>query len=242
MSRNAPGRHRAPRRSVLKPFTRGVATLAVTGGMVAAGSAVAQAAPAAAPTAVTASTAWRTVSYGARGPAVQQVQRVVRVTADGVFGPQTLGAVKRWQAGHHLVADGVVGPLTAAAMRLTTPTASRSYTRPPVAGTSIIAIAQQYTGIWYRYGGATPAGFDCSGYTQFVYAKAGIRIPRTASAQQSAVTRVSSPRPGDLVFYGIPAYHVGIYAGNGYLYDSGHTGLKTQKRKIWGGTLTYGHK
>ncbi len=64
----------------------------------------------------------------------------------------------------------------------------------------VVNIARSLLGIAYVYGGETPAGFDCSGFTQYVYRKAGVTIPRTASAQQRAATRVSSPKPGDLVF------------------------------------------
>ncbi|MCA1780720.1 MAG: NlpC/P60 family protein [Intrasporangiaceae bacterium] len=94
----------------------------------------------------------------------------------------------------------------------------------------------------YRYGGTSPStGFDCSGYTQFVFAKVGISLPRTTEAQRRATTPVSVPRAGDLVFFGSPAYHVGIYAGNGEMYDSGRSGLPTQKRKVFSsGSKSYG--
>ncbi|GGK58730.1 C40 family peptidase [Ornithinimicrobium pekingense] len=104
----------------------------------------------------------------------------------------------------------------------------------------ILSIAAAYTGIYYVYGGATPAGFDCSGYTQYVFAQAGISLPRTAAAQQAALTPVSNPQPGDLVFFGYPAYHVGIYAGNGMMYDSGKPGIPSQLRPIFSGVSGYG--
>lgn len=110
----------------------------------------------------------------------------------------------------------------------------------PAPSGGILGIAAAYTGIMYVYGGSTPAGFDCSGYTQFVFAQAGISIPRTAAAQQAAATPVSNPQPGDLVFYGWPAYHVGIYAGNGMMYDSGRPGIPSQYRAIFSGVSGYG--
>lgn len=89
----------------------------------------------------------------------------------------------------------------------------------PVAATSgigqqIVDIARQYIGTPYVYGGATPAGFDCSGFTQYVYAQVGISLPRSSSAQGSVGYRVSAAeaRPGDLVW---GPGHVGIYTGNG---------------------------
>lgn len=61
---------------------------------------------------------WQTVRYGARGAVVKQIQRIVGTTADGIFGPKTYAAVKRWQGRHALVVDGIVGPRTAGKMRL----------------------------------------------------------------------------------------------------------------------------
>ena len=88
--------------------------------------------------------------------------------------------------------------------------------------------------------GSSPAGFDCSGFTMYVFGKAGISLPRTAAAQQAAVTPVSDPQPGDLVFFGSPAWHVGIYAGNGMMWDSPRTGSVVSKRPVFGGVSGYG--
>jgi cell wall-associated NlpC family hydrolase len=104
----------------------------------------------------------------------------------------------------------------------------------------VLGIAASLTGIFYVYGGTTPAGFDCSGYTQWVFGKAGMSLPRTAEAQRQAATPVSDPQPGDLVFFGAPAFHVGIYAGGGMMYDSPRTGKATAKRSIWSSSVTYG--
>ena len=109
-----------------------------------------------------------------------------------------------------------------------------------VKGTAALSIASGLTGIWYRWGGSSPSGFDCSGYTSYVYRKMGIRLPRTAAAQQAYARRVSQPRPGDLVFFGSPAHHVGIYAGGGMMYDSPRSGRKTQLRKIYTSRVSYG--
>jgi len=103
-----------------------------------------------------------------------------------------------------------------------------------------LAIAASLSGIPYVYGGSTPAGFDCSGFTMYIFAKVGISLPRTAAGQQAAATPVSNPQPGDLVFFGYPAYHVGIYAGNGMMYDSPRTGLSSGLRAIWSSSATYG--
>ncbi|TPG14141.1 hypothetical protein EAH86_17130 [Pedococcus bigeumensis] len=93
----------------------------------------------------------------------------------------------------------------------------------------------------YSYGGTSPStGFDCSGFTAYVFRQVGISLPRTAEAQRQATTRVSSPQPGDLVFFGSPAYHVGIYAGNGMMWDSPRSGKAVALRSIWSSSVTYG--
>ena len=92
-----------------------------------------------------------------------------------------------------------------------TPAASAS-------GSSIVSIAQQYLGVPYVYGGSSASGFDCSGFTMYVFAQVGIKLPHGATSQLSYGTEVSRSdlQPGDLVFfqdYGYTASHVGIYIG-----------------------------
>lgn len=110
----------------------------------------------------------------------------------------------------------------------------------PAASSNVIEIAKQYIGTPYVYGGSTPAGFDCSGFTQYVFAKAGKSIPRVTTAQQAAATPVSSPQPGDLVFFGSPSWHVGIYVGDGMMIDSPRTGSSVSIRPIFDGVSGYG--
>ena len=100
--------------------------------------------------------------------------------------------------------------------------------------------AASLTGIAYRWGGTTPAGFDCSGYTSYVMRQVGVQIPRTAAQQQAFATPVSDPQPGDLVFFGKPAYHVGIYAGNGMMYHSPRTGKSTELARVYSSAAGYG--
>ncbi|PZU50042.1 MAG: hypothetical protein DI571_01845 [Arsenicicoccus sp.] len=105
----------------------------------------------------------------------------------------------------------------------------------------ILETAAKYIGTPYKWGGNTPEeGFDCSGYTKYVFAELGLTLPRTAAMQQAATTPVSNPQPGDLVFHGSPAYHVGIYAGDGMMYDTGRPGVPTQYRVIFSGVSGYG--
>ncbi|WP_225743305.1 NlpC/P60 family protein [Marinilactibacillus sp. Marseille-P9653] len=86
-------------------------------------------------------------------------------------------------------------------------------------GGSITGIAHGLKGVRYSFGGGTPAGFDCSGFVQYVFRQAGRSITRTAAGQYSATTRISQSQaqPGDLIFFnqGGSIDHVGIYLGGG---------------------------
>ncbi|MGG1676338.1 NlpC/P60 family protein [Neobacillus sp. NRS-1170] len=92
---------------------------------------------------------------------------------------------------------------------------------------AVIAYAKQFLGVPYVWGGTTPSGFDCSGFTSYVFRNAaGINLPRVSRDQQNVGTRISPSQvqPGDLVFRGNPAYHVGIYIGNGQYIHAPQTG------------------
>ena len=106
-----------------------------------------------------------------------------------------------------------------------------------------VNIAKKYIGVRYKLGGTNPkAGFDCSGFTQYVYKLAGKNIPRTSAAQRSAGKTVSraKARPGDLVWFS-DFRHVAIYAGNGYIIDAPKPGKKVSKRKLWTNHVRYIH-
>jgi peptidoglycan DL-endopeptidase CwlO len=95
------------------------------------------------------------------------------------------------------------------------------------ANSGAAGIAAQYLGIPYKYGGASPStGFDCSGLTMYVYAQLGISLPHNAAAQYSSGAPVSREnlQPGDLVFFGSPIHHVGIYTGGGQMIHAPQTG------------------
>jgi len=89
-----------------------------------------------------------------------------------------------------------------------------------------VAIAMQYLGIPYKWGGASPeTGFDCSGFTMYVYAKLGVSLPHHAATQFGMGTPVSKAdlQPGDLVFFrGLG--HMGMYIGGGQFIHSPRTG------------------
>ncbi len=85
-------------------------------------------------------------------------------------------------------------------------------------GSSVVATANQYIGSRYIYGGTDPSGFDCSGFTSYVYKRYGVSLSRTAAGQYSNGVAVSKGelQPGDLVMFGKSGInHVGIYIGGG---------------------------
>jgi len=98
------------------------------------------------------------------------------------------------------------------------------YRPAPIAdkANEVIETAKKYLGTRYVYGGATPSGFDCSGFVSYVYRQYGIELPRSASDMYTAGTKVSNPEPGDLVFFkeGSKVSHVGIYIGDGRYIDA----------------------
>lgn len=99
-------------------------------------------------------------------------------------------------------------------------------------GSAVVAEANKYIGCKYRYGGTTPSGFDCSGFTQYIYRKFGVSLNRTAAAQYSNGVAVSKSQlqPGDLVMFGKSGIsHVAIYAGGGRIVHAATTatGVRT---------------
>ena len=97
---------------------------------------------------------------------------------------------------------------------------------------SLFSVAQQYLGVPYVYGGATPAGFDCSGLVKYVYAQFGISLPHSSAAQGAAGTQIpeSQAVPGDLV---VMPGHIGFYAGNGMILHAPYEGTVVRTQPIW---------
>ncbi|HVE33814.1 MAG TPA: C40 family peptidase [Gemmatimonadaceae bacterium] len=103
---------------------------------------------------------------------------------------------------------------------------------PSTAASRVLHTADAYVGVPYVWGGNTPKGFDCSGFTKYVFAKYGITLPRTAREQVRAGGAVPADfralRPGDLMMFAEPGEaisHVAIYVGNGrIIHSSGSTG------------------
>jgi cell wall-associated NlpC family hydrolase len=117
---------------------------------------------------------------------------------------------------------------------------SRSEARPvanapvpqSVSGNAVLEIAARYVGVPYVHGGSSPDGFDCSGFTSYVYGQLGISLPRTTSGQRDSGTVISreDAQPGDLIW---SPGHVGIYAGDGMQIDAPRPGKTIQFRGIW---------
>jgi peptidoglycan DL-endopeptidase CwlO len=97
---------------------------------------------------------------------------------------------------------------------------------PPSRYGGVVGIAMKYLGVPYRWGGASPStGFDCSGFTMYVYAQVGVSLPHFTGAQWAMGTPVSRSQlqPGDLVFFN-GLGHMGIYVGGNNFIHAPHTG------------------
>jgi cell wall-associated NlpC family hydrolase len=105
-------------------------------------------------------------------------------------------------------------------------------------GSSVISVASRYVGVPYVSGGTSPSGFDCSGFTQYVFAQLGVSLPRSSADQRYAGTVVSraDAQPGDLIW--TPG-HIAIYAGGNSQIDAPRPGKTIQFRNIWQSNPTF---
>ena len=108
-------------------------------------------------------------------------------------------------------------------------------------GRQVVDEAASHNGAPYRYGATGPSSFDCSGFTRYVFGQLGRSLPHNAAAQRDMATPIarSQVRVGDLVFMDNNG-HVGIYAGNGYMWDAPRAGKDVQLRKIYSSTFAAG--
>ncbi|WP_044356621.1 C40 family peptidase [Paenibacillus sp. E194] len=122
-------------------------------------------------------------------------------------------------------------------------TASAASTSQSSKADKIIATGKKYLGVKYKFGaksGSTKA-FDCSSFTQYVYGKHGINLPRTSKQQSKVGVAVSKKnmKKGDLLFFYSPVHHVGIYMGNGkILHTYGKGGVRIDNLSKWESRLT----
>jgi peptidoglycan DL-endopeptidase CwlO len=97
-------------------------------------------------------------------------------------------------------------------------------------GAKAVQLAMKYLGVPYVWAGASPGGFDCSGLVMYVYAQLGVYLPHSSAMQYGCGTHVSRSQlePGDLVFFGSPIHHVGMYVGNGNMIDAPYSGVSVR--------------
>jgi cell wall-associated NlpC family hydrolase len=112
-------------------------------------------------------------------------------------------------------------------------------------GTAAVQEASRHHGQPYHYGSAGPSRFDCSGFTMYVFSRFGRRLPHSSSAQYNAVRHIAktSKQPGDLVFFRSSSGsigHVGIYAGNGKMWDAPKSGDVVRLRALYSSNYVVG--
>jgi cell wall-associated NlpC family hydrolase len=120
---------------------------------------------------------------------------------------------------------------------LTDPNAGSPGNVPAPGPSAQVAVdtARAQLGKPYVYAGSGPDVFDCSGLTMYAWAAAGVSLPHNAEAQYVSLPHVSQSElePGDLVFYGAPIHHVGIYVGGGTMIEAPYTGVDVRYHTIY---------
>ncbi|HEV2109977.1 MAG TPA: C40 family peptidase [Gammaproteobacteria bacterium] len=104
-------------------------------------------------------------------------------------------------------------------------------------GDKVSKLVEQQVGAPYRYGGDTPQGFDCSGLVEYIYAQAGVKLPRTAEGQFNAMPRVAyaAVQPGDILFFRSDSgnlMHVGIYIGSHWFVHAPDSGKAVSAARL----------
>jgi cell wall-associated NlpC family hydrolase len=107
-------------------------------------------------------------------------------------------------------------------------------------GAQIIKVASKYVGVPYVFGGSTPAGFDCSGFTRYVWSQFGISLAHSVSAQarRGKLIRAKDAQPGDLVVWN-DGGHIGIYAGGGNMIHAPQPGDSVKLAAIYSDAVHY---
>ena len=177
---------------------------------------------------------------------------------DGIFGNETKSAVESFQKDHQIAVTGIVTNQTWRVLKnvkslknkpKTDSKDKKSNIEPikkgdnklvpfgkiiltKVQAAAIVVTAKKYIGVPYVFGGDTPAGFDCSGFVQYVFKQNGLKLPRLADEQYNLgkEAKISELSPGDLVFfttYEPGASHCGIYVGSRkFLHTSSSRGVR----------------
>ncbi|KGK88146.1 hydrolase [Desulfosporosinus sp. HMP52] len=166
-----------------------------------------------------------TFQVGSTGSEIRMLQSDLQAlnydvgSVDGIFGNNTKTAVQAFQRDRNLLVDGIVGPQTLEALK-NAKALPQAKVLPQDKTNQLISTAKSFLGVPYKWGGTTPSGFDCSGFTRYVFASQNITLPRVSIDQYGVGTAVSFNNliPGDLVFFtlvpGKQVSHVGIYIGD----------------------------
>ncbi len=190
---------------------------------------------------------------GDTGQAVKDLQRLLQnkgyynYAVDGAFGPITEAAVRNYQIQNSLGVDGIAGERTITHLKYSPskPMPSRSSNSNQTQQTEraqpqtsevnqsfneeVISFAKTLIGVRYLWGGATPNGFDCSGFLMYVYKQNGKNIPRTVAQMWNYGESVQTLQRGDFVFfetYKAGPSHNGIYLGDGkFIHASSSRGV-----------------
>ncbi|UOF90920.1 NlpC/P60 family protein [Fodinisporobacter ferrooxydans] len=168
------------------------------------------------------------LEYGSQGADVQTLQEQLKelgyfpnsVETTGYFGTTTKQAVLAFKNDYKLTDKEKVGKTTETAILKALAIKKASASSSDTLRKTIIDEAKSLNGSPYQWGGASPSGFDCSGFTKYVFAQAGTSLPRSSQDQYGIGKAVDKAalKPGDLVFfstYDSGPSHVGIYLGSG---------------------------
>lgn len=172
-----------------------------------------------------------TLKFGMRSSEVMKLQARLKdlgfftyPMVTDYFGTVTEESVEKFQKAYGLPVTGIVTNTVLAkiseaekAQKQTPPTSSEITI-------NIVANSAELIGVPYQWGGTTTKGFDCSGFLQYVFAKEGVKLPRTVAEMWNVTSSVPAPEVGDLVFfetYQEGASHAGIYIGNNQFVHSG---------------------
>ncbi len=182
-----------------------------------------------------------------RGDAVTELQKYLGklgymdIAPTGYYGDITEAAVKAFQKEYGLERDGIAGKQTIGKIETLSDGKAQISAKSAVmtkasrgedsVADKLIGFAKRFIGVRYRWGGTTPKGFDCSGFTKYVFDNIGVDLNRTSTSQAAQGERVSKSglQPGDLVFFDTNGghnriNHVGIYIGGGRFIQASSTG------------------
>ena len=175
--------------------------------------------------------------------AVKTFQKAHGLVIDGQVGPLTWAMI----FGSTVTAPIPVTTTPVSTTPVSTPPAPAKPPTPPSypaivrqagLGAKALALVATYAGKPYLWGAAGPNAFDCSGLTQYVYKQLGVLLQRSADQQFRTALHVpySQAQPGDLIFFYDSTgyvYHVGMYAGDGMMWDAPHSGAVVRFENVW---------